>query len=102
MNITNVYDAYRFLKSHPVFNGWFQIGLDVDVVKTNPDTRCIDDDFSKNTFTQVWLECSVYDSDLDASFPLAHDYELDCGGDSFEDALVKLAELVLEKYGDYR
>lgn len=31
----------------------------------------------------------------------SNDYDLECGGDTWEEAVLKLAELVLHKYGDY-
>ena len=98
----NFYDAYHFLKNHPMFNGRFLEALDIDVVKVNPDTNSIDDDRNKNTKTRVWLETGAYIEDdplpIECS-PFYHDYYLDCGGDTFEDAIIQLAELVIKHYG---
>ncbi len=85
------YDAYHFLRCHEVFEGKYQEALDVEVVKVNPKTRCIDSDWSRNTMTQVWFE---------AGPPGCHDLDLDCGGATYEEATIKLANLMREKYGD--
>ena len=97
------YDAYHFLKNHPMFDGQFWEALDVYVVKVNPDTNSIDDDDSKNTKTAVWLETGgkVPESE---GLPIGcssfyHDLDLDCGGDTFEEAIIHLAILVLKYYG---
>ena len=97
------YDAWTFLADHPIFirdddlekepNYFhFQRNLGIEVVKVNPETNEIDDDQSLNTKTAVWLECGTEENH--------HDIDLDSGGDSFEDAVIELAKLVREKYGD--
>ena len=97
------YDAYHFLRKHPMFHGRFWEALDIDVVKVNPDTNAIDDDKSKNTKTDVWIETGAYVADQDSLptgfSPFYHDLYLDCGGATFEDAIIRLAELVLKYYG---
>ena len=70
---------------------WFEI------VKVNPETNAIDDDPHKNTKVQIWLEHGPYDAEWGAC---THDIDLDCGGDTFEEAIINLAKLVEEKYGD--
>ena len=97
------YDAWMFLCGHPIFvnkddpthdasEWYFTRNLDIEVVKVNPETDEIDDIKTKNTKTSVWLECGTNKD---------HDIDLDCGGDTFEEAIIKLAELVKRKYGDY-
>lgn len=52
-----------------------------------------------NTKLEWWIEVNKLDSigdDLQTHF-----YELDCGGNTAEEAIDKLYELVLEKYGTY-
>lgn len=97
------YDAVQFLKNHPMFDGMFWDALDIFVVKVNPDTNAIDDDKSKNTKTQVWLETGRHIDERDMLIPgcspFSHDYYLDCGGDTFEEAIIQLADLVLKYYG---
>lgn len=93
MKYNNFYDAFNFLNNHPIFKGDFQYGcLDVMVVKVNPETNSIDGNRNLNTKTNVWLECGELGY---------HDYELDCGAETYEEAIVELAGLVLNKYGDY-
>ena len=103
---TDFYTAYQFLYNHPIFQEevnynndiWneshFQQCLDIDVVKVNPETLNIDDDETKNTKAQIWLECGHYDKEC-----RWHDIELDCGADTFELAIIELANLVMEWYG---
>lgn len=97
----------------------FSEALDIGVAMVDPITHRIDSDvLSRNTRTEVWLECGAYDdpmtpehetarneghySDqwLDYGIP-THDYRLDCGAATFEEAILKLAALVKEHYGDY-
>ena len=49
-----------------------------------------------NTKTEVWLECGKYDKNT-----CCHDIELDCEGDTYEDAIIELANLVFKEYGEY-
>lgn len=76
-------------------------GLDFFVVKVNPKTLCVEDDNSKNIKTQIWLETGPYLYDDPQSCTWSHDLDLDCGGYTFEEAIIKLAELVENKYGRY-
>ena len=95
------YEAWDFLASHSVFvreedlnqdpcSWYFMRNVDIQVVHVNPETNENDDCQSKNTKVAVWLECGTKGD---------HDIDLDCGGDSFEEAIVHLAELVKTKYG---
>jgi hypothetical protein len=131
--MSDFFTAWHFLCKHPHFRfqgpGWddienihkkgFTLALDIDVVKVDPKTRRIEDDTSKNTQTNIWLECGSWgdprsddfkdqwefqkpDEELQKIYPhgiASHDWELDCGGATFEEAIIKLANLVLEKYG---
>jgi hypothetical protein len=87
---------------------WFQDNtfaesLSVDFVRVNPQTGAIDNDDSKNTQIEVWLEAGgpVEDESLGKRYRVSHDYKLDCGGPTFEIALLQMAGNVLEVYGDY-
>lgn len=94
---TTFYEAYQFLDRHPAFAGRFQYGcLETIVVQVNPETEEIDEDPTKNTATRIWLECGNYDEDHSV-----HDINLDCGAPTYEEAIIELAALVLEHYGDY-
>ena len=93
------YDAYHFLATHRIFDGHFSECLDIEVVKVDPLTSRIEDDSSLNTKTKVWLECGPWEySPLVNGYAASHDPGLDCGGDSFEEAICVLASLVKENY----
>lgn len=101
------YKAYNFLSCHPMTDGCyenlaFEIShfydcLNIEVVKVNPTTNEIDNKDSLNTKTQVWLE---FGSWSDKENCPCHDTNLDCGGDTFEEAIIKLANLVAIYYDD--
>jgi hypothetical protein len=75
----------------------------------------INDDKSKNKYVACWLEFGTLEygfaysggkeplGDWDVSTMLhnCHDCNLDCGAGTFDEALIKLAKLVLKHYGDY-
>lgn len=86
------YEAFWFLRTHS--KGKFINALDIDLAMVTPLTREIDRDNTKNTRLEVWLETGP-DVGL-------HDLLLDCGGTSFEEAIIKLAELVKRYYGEDR
>lgn len=101
---TNFYEAFNYLKSHTIFNytpdgkkvssSFFTHCLDVDVQKVNPTNGIKEDDEKLNTKTEVWLEVGPFIS----TNILSHDPDLDCGGDTFEDAIINLANLVEINY----
>ena len=90
------YEAFHFLYEHDMFKGKFWESLYVEVVKVDPETNCVENERSRNTKTQIWLETGPYFEEDEVA---AHDFDLDCGGDTFEEAIVELADLVLQKYG---
>lgn len=91
------YEAYHFLDNHLLFKDKFMSeALFVEVVKVNPMTNEIDDNHVLNTKTQVWLECGGEEDDQ-----FYHDINLDTGGDTFEEAIINLANLVVSHYGTY-
>lgn len=112
------YESWHFLKNHPKFypedcGHVFPSNLDIMVVRVNPKTDSIDDDEAKNTHDRVWLEFGPWEKleleqrrlmgmedDDDPYFPM-HDIDLDCGGETFEKAIINLASLVREHYGSY-
>ncbi len=105
------YAAWCFLVGHKIFEleecSVFFRCLSIEVVRVNSNTEKIDDDEAKNTDTRVWLECGPWcgpeqltdEERKDFPFGLpSHDIELDCGAPTFEQAIIKLANLVLKKY----
>lgn len=103
------FDAWWFLNEHEAFlhpehkceyDSFFKsYCLDVDVQRVNPITRRIEPDAHLNTLTEVWLECGAAFIDEDGSVQTSHDYRLDCGAETFEEAIIKLANLVNHYYG---
>lgn len=101
--INKFYDSFKYLESHIIFNyilkedihiSKFQECIDVSVVKVNPETLAIDDDDTLNTKVQVWIEAGPY---LENGMK-THDPDLDCGADTFEEAIIELANLVEKHY----
>jgi hypothetical protein len=98
----NFYEAWRFLNENGVFKDIYGLErfnrcLVIDVVKVNPANNRIENDDVLNTKIQVWLECGKYNEDYEQG---QHDIDLDCGADTFEEAIIKLAKLVADKYGN--
>ena len=81
----------------------FPFGLNIRPVYVNPKTKSVDEDETKNTKLQIWLEHGPYEKipDLNNEEQPSHDRKLDCGADTFEEAIIKLAELVKKHYGSY-
>jgi len=112
---TDFYNAWWYLQEHAYFINYellaqanirdssFNQGLDISVQKVNPLTKTIDGDESKNTETSIWLEAGPYElvEDFPGGTPFycsAHDIALDCGGATFEEAIIALANLVEKQY----
>ena len=116
-HFTDFYDAWQYVSTHPAnsldhkrksfHENYFMNGcLDMAVVKVNPETNEIEINESKrhlNTKTQIWLEYGeVYKDENTNKIEFCHDIELDCGGDTFEEAIIKLANNIknLKYYHD--
>lgn len=122
------FEAWWWLHNHPAFYfkgpsiqatpgadkepGFFR-ALDFSVQKVNPTTLRVEDDQTGNTHVRFWLEVGPWEAPTEEELENdtywgddwegtpTHDYELDCGGDTYEEAIIKMAEKVREKYGDY-
>lgn len=102
------YKAWWYLKEHsmfkqpPINEPYFLGSLDIDVAKVNPKTKKIDDNESKNTEVNIWLECGPHEEWEEGEFGkmkgFTHDIRLDCGGKTFEEAIIVLAKLVKKFY----
>lgn len=112
-DLNDFHGAWWFLNEHPAFfhpkNARYNIYneafvsacLEIEVQKVCPKTRHIESDVSRNTMTEVWLECGpfvIHEGKITAS----HDWDLDCGAETFEEAIIILAKKVKEKYGDIK
>ena len=76
-------------------NGFLN-SLCIEVVKVNPVTNSICMFKPLNISTRVWLECGepFFDPDFVSTWTFGHKWDWDCGGATFEEAIVKLANLV--------
>lgn len=95
---TDSYAAWHFLTDHPIFkfkdkygDNHFRDCHRIEFIKVNPKTNLIDSDRSKNTRIMIRIECRLW-----------YDMNLDCSASTFEKAIIKFANLVLEHYGDGR
>jgi hypothetical protein len=120
----DVASAFWWLQEHPLYlkhfeyeipeSMWESGGLYIHYAKVDPKTKRITGDKSKNAHTEVWLESGPWYSyeiavltGEDPEFANknglhSHDIRLDCGGDTFEAAILKLAGLVNKFYGNYK
>lgn len=78
--------------------GYFSRCLSMQVVKENPATHSVDEDTMLNTKVQVWLEFGgiEFSEEMGRLVPI-HDTDLDCGADTFEEAIIELAKLCRRK-----
>lgn len=96
----DIVDVMEFLDEHIMFDGFLNEALNIHYTRINPKTREVDMNYDLNTEVEVWLECGPYLGLNDRHIrECAHDYELDCGAPTFEDAICELALLVYNKYG---
>jgi hypothetical protein len=107
----NMAELWLWLQEHPVYvlDGIWEAlpcALYVQYVSINPKTLLIDKDDTKNTKVRCWLEFGQieYQTDPQTGETITrtnHDIDLDCGGDTFEEAFRTLCLRVLKKDGDY-
>lgn len=120
------YASWYYLNNHPVYwrfhpheghppnstvfleheYGFGSDAINVMVVRVCAKCRRIhEEDGPYEEKTEIWLETGKWDMLPGRNHPGHthwHDTELDCGGDTYEEAVVKLARLVWEKYGNDR
>jgi hypothetical protein len=81
--------------------------LSIFYAKVDADGE-VNDDASLNVNEECWLELGPMEWgyatpwDEETSLMKYHAVELDCGGKTFDEALVEMANLVLKEYGNYR
>jgi hypothetical protein len=106
-----------YLVFRHIFSRALDKNLDIFYTKTNKagGHGRVDNDKSKNIHVECWLEfgpmCYGYaysgtdtpagDWDDTTTLIHGHDTRLDTGGVTFDEALIRLAKLVLKFYGDY-
>ena len=93
----NAADAWWWVYQH-TFADVHEIEIIPNLV--DPVTRRIEEDPSRNTFVEWWIEVFFYEWD-DPKHDSCHDWDLDCGGDTAEEAIYNLAQLVYDKYGEH-
>lgn len=100
----NVCDKFYWIKDHPAFinSSLKQVELDIDPHMVCPTTNRIEEFHRLNTKHQLWVEVMVphYDED-EKVWTHTHDWNLDTGGDTWEEMIEKLFDLVVEHYGSY-
>ena len=106
MTIKNAHfvDKYYWIVNHPLnrnLSNHIISANEIDVLPSLVDPEIgevnLDDD-TKNTKVEYWVELSYLDLDEDI---MCHDYRFDCGGDSYEEAVEALFQLVYNEFGDY-
>lgn len=108
-HFTDFYEAWKYLSSHPansidrkrksLHRNYFLNGcLSMIVVKVNPNSNRVEitqDRIHLNTKTRIWLEYGeVLKNETTNKISFCHDVELDCSGDTFEEAIINLANNV--------
>lgn len=100
----NACDKYYWILDHPAFinKGHVRPELDIDPHMVCPVTNRIEEFERLNTKHVLWVEFMVpyFDTDIN-EWRHSHDYHCDTGGDTWEEMIEKLYDLVLEKYGSY-
>jgi hypothetical protein len=123
------HNAWHYLNNHPIYWKFSQSRsddrppnhysrlihthgisrcVDIDVVQVNPDTETIEEEEAKNTATRVWYETGQFDLlPREYEFDMRgqhqwHDWKIDGGAPTVEEAIIKLAHKIHKKYGNDR
>jgi len=77
----------------------FLDSLEISVVKVNPETNEIDENNTLNTKVLIALECGepYYEKELNVILH-SHNPLYDCAADTFENAIITLANLVYHNH----
>lgn len=100
----NTCDKFYWIKDHPAFinKALLPVELEIDPHMVCPLTNRIEDFQPLNTKHVLWVEVMIPHFDEDEQkWVHAHDWNLDTGGDTWEDMIEKLYDLVVEHYGEY-
>lgn len=123
-NPGSVYNAWRYLNDHPIFwklTRWptdedrglpreharYLIddqGMDLVEIgphRVNPDDRRVSEDKALNTRLEWWAESGEWGWS-DDPVNRYHNYKLDCGGATYEEAVIAMARKVWKHYGNDR
>jgi len=99
----NIADKYYWIMNHPKYVPFGQEAvIEITPHMVCPETNRIEDLALLNTKLRFWVELMTpYEDEENNQLGYSHDWELDCGGDTWEEAVEALYLLVQEKYGDY-
>ncbi|QOI72152.1 hypothetical protein pEaSNUABM50_00128 [Erwinia phage pEa_SNUABM_50] len=99
----NICEKYWWISHHPKIVDFADSAIiEVTPHMVCPETNQIENLSILNTKLQFWVEFMT--PHFDEQFKIhghAHDWELDCGGDTWEEAIEALYQGVLAKYGNY-
>lgn len=99
----NICEKYYWIMNHPKYVPFGNEAIiEITPHMVCPVTNCVENIDELNTKLQFWVELMIpyYDEDFN-QHTHAHDWDMDCGGDTWEEAVEALYNLVLIKYGDY-
>lgn len=116
--------AWYYLDHHPVFWRFEKLGQEdypanhvahleheyamsrgwpeITPHKVNPDTNRIEEDDALNTRIQWWYEFGPWSLTPGEPSIATHDYELDSGTETYEQAIIEIARKVHDNYGNDR
>lgn len=100
----NACDKFYWIKDHPAFinSSLKQVEFEIDPHMVCPTTNRIEEFRRLNTKHQLWVEVMVpYYDEEEKVWTHSHDWNLDTGGDTWEEMIEKLYELVVLNYGHY-
>ncbi len=99
----NHVEKYYWIIDHPRIGvEHSQCTIELAPQKVNPINDTVEKDTSLNTKYQWWVEVTHEEFDEDNNeYVYCHDWDLDTGGDTAEEAIEKLYGIVKYKFGDY-
>lgn len=98
----NVSDKFFWIINHPKLtcDGKRQADIELTPQMVNPITKEIDSFVQLNTKLEWWVEVTHYEMH-DGMLGQCHDWDLDTGGNTAEEAIENCYSLVLKKFGAY-
>ena len=97
----NTTDKFYWCIDHPNIGVDYAQGhIELTPHMVNPLNDTIEPETHLNTKQQWWIEFSKLEDEND-SFA-THYWDLDCGGDTVDEAVDALYTLMLEQYGEYK
>ena len=99
----NIAEKYYWVMNHPKLSqNMCDAMIEITPHMVCPETDRVEKYHILNTKLQFWVEIGEpFDDEESNSVQYSHDYELDCGGDTWEAAVEAMYLTVLAKHGDY-